>query len=358
MNTDYISYYFSPLVSWWYLIIYGTMLAGSRFNDQSVFVLCKILLSMTLVTFVMRMDWMLKIIFAFMERVFSIHWSAREWAFRVNLDIWIVYVGMLTALAVIKFRELRIADHPRWPLAVKTSAVVSAIALVWYFAFELSYDKFTYNTMHPAVAMFPVGAFVILRNANAILRSASSKAFAFIGKCSLETFVIQYHFWLAGDTKGILIVIPATRWRALNMALTTILFIYVSDQVAHATGEITKWICSAKQPAPSLPVAAVSTGNAQNEEVQEIIFLAPTDDPEDKDEGEAIPLEPDTPIRPHPTRRWVDRLAAGSQHPKPGIGALYEWAEQRMGVKSKLLISFMAMWLFNVLWVYPPPNAS
>lgn len=195
MNTDYISYYFSPLVSWWYLIIYFTLLPGAKFNDRAVFLLLKIALSMALVTTFMRTDWLLKTIFAFLEKVCGIHWSAREWGFRVNLDIWIVYVGMASAVAVIKVRELHLTEHPLWPLCIKVAAGTSVVVFIWYFMFELSMDKFQYNVYQPLISFLPVGAFAVLRNANAVLRSASSTAFAFVGRCSLETFIIQYHLW-------------------------------------------------------------------------------------------------------------------------------------------------------------------
>ncbi|KAF7799275.1 hypothetical protein EIP86_010507 [Pleurotus ostreatoroseus] len=357
MNTDYISYYFSPLVSWWYIIIYITMLAGSRFNDHSVFLICKTLISMSLVTFMMRQDWLLQAMFSFMERVFGIHWSAREWAFRVNLDIWIVYIGMFSALAVIKFREHRLADHPRWPLVVKTSVGLAALIFVWYFPFEVSYNKFDYNVLHPFISFLPVGAFVILRNASSVLRSASSRAFAFVGKCSLETFVIQYHFWLAGDTKGILLVLPGTRWGALNMVITTIMFIYVSDRVAQATGELTKWICGDKPKADqSLPAPVASSARPEEETVQEVIFLAPTDDDDtdSKDAENGRPPEPDTPVRP--THRWADRLVEGSSRPRPRM----PWGDAQWtpGVKSKLLCAVLIMWVLNVLWTYPPTTST
>lgn len=355
MNTDYLFYYFAPLVSWWYLIVYGTMLAGSRFNDRTPFLVIKLLLSMSFITAVMRMDWLLTAIFAFLERICGIHWSAREWAFRVNLDIWIVYAGMFSALAVIKSREYRITDHPRWPMAVKGAAGASVLAFVWYFAFELSYDKFEYNVYHPLVSCIPVLAFVVLRNSTEALRSASSQAFAFIGRCSLETFIIQYHLWLAGDTKGILVVIPGKRWRPLNLVLTTLFFVLVSHYVAVAIGELTKWICDRK-PAPTLPTASMSNTPSSGNAAQEIVFQAPVslELPVRKDnEGNVLPPEPDTPVRP--ARRWVDRLAEGSPAPsnRRGFRVWYGEEEWRLGVKSRLLVVMLVMWLLNVLWWYP-----
>ncbi|KAI8980746.1 O-acetyltransferase [Trametes punicea] len=361
MNTDYISYYFAPLVSSWYLIIYATMAAGSQYNDRTVFIILKILLSMAVVTWFMSEHWLLETIFEFLERFCNIHWSAREWAFRFNLDLWIVYFGMFTALAVIKAREHRLTDHARWPLVVKTSAAASAVVLLWFFAFELSQpDKFAYNLWHPYISFLPVGAFVVLRNANAILRSASSRVFSFIGRCSLETFIIQYHLWLAGDTKGVLIVIPGRHSRPLNLLLTTIVFIYVSHLVAVATGEITGWICGSAK-APSLPTSQPSNTatsarppviQADTEEGQEVIFMAPQDEDEvsRKDaDGNTLPREPDTPARPQ--RRWIDRLAEGSSpQPSPGFRVWYGDSEWRPGLKAKLLIGFGVMWLLNIMW--------
>lgn len=363
MNTDYISYYFSPLVSMWYLIIYFTMLVGSRYNDRTLFLVCKIFASMAIVTWFMSEPWLLEGVFGFLARFCNIRWSAKEWAFRVGLDLWIVYIGMLSALAVIKTRELRLTDHPYWPLVHKGAVGASGLVLLWFFAFELSQpDKFAYNAWHPYISFLPIAAFVALRNANAILRSASSRAFAFIGTCSLETFIIQYHFWLAGDTKGILLVIPGTRWRPLNMIVTSILFIYVSHRVSQATGQITKWICDVPKP-PSLPtVAEPPTTRPPPEpetvEGQEVIFLAPQDSTGWKDnEGNALPPEPDTPVRP--LRRWVDRLADGPSSSSttttssPGFRVIYGETEWKPGVKAKILIGLGGMWLLNMMWHNP-----
>ncbi|KAI1793823.1 O-acetyltransferase [Ganoderma leucocontextum] len=366
MNTDYLYYYFAPLVSQWYLIIYGTMAIASQYNDRTPFLVVKLLLSMIVVTMFMGQQWMFEALFQFLERFCAIHWDAREWAFRVNLDLWIVYFGMFTALAMIKIRDHRLTDHPLWPLAVKIASGVSAVVLLWFFAFELSQpDKFVYNGWHHFVSFLPIGAFVVLRNANVILRSGSSRLFAFIGTCSLETFIIQYHLWLAGDTKGILVVLPGRHSRALNLLLTTIVFIYVSHLVAKATGEITNWICGSPKKNAVLPTTSqqgMGHGSqrpeaptvSQSEDGQQVIFMVPQGQEEERKDrdGNPLPQDPDTPARPQP--RWIDRLAEDSSTPpSPGFRVWYGDSEWKPGLKTKLLIGVGGMWLLNMTWPRP-----
>lgn len=345
MNTDYISYYFAPLVSMWFLIIYATMAIASQFNERTPILITKILLSMAIVTGFMSQPWLLEAVFNFLRQFCGIHWSAREWAFRVNLDLYIVYFGMFTSIAVIKLREHRLTDHPYWPLAVKASTIGSAIVMVWYFVFELwQPDKFVYNGWHPYVSFLPVVAFFVLRNANPILRSASSRAFAFIGTCSLETFIIQYHLWLAGDTKGVLLVIPGTHWRPVNFIITTIMFVYVSHRVAQASGNITAWVCGGAKKTLPTTNAGISQPSAQpsSSRAEESIPLVAQN--ERKGNGPEV--------RGPPPRRWVDRLADDSTHPAPQG----TWILQTMwipGVKTKLAIGFVLMWLANIMWKYP-----
>ncbi|KAG6851199.1 hypothetical protein H0H93_015209 [Arthromyces matolae] len=364
MNTDYISYYFSPLVSMWYLIIYATMFVGCQFNDRTPFLLGKIFFSAVLFTFFMKEEWLLETAFSILSHVCGIHWSAREWNFRVTLDLWIVYIGMLAAVAVIKIRDHRLTEHPYWPIAMKTSITVSALGLMWFFAFELLQEsKFTYNYWHPYISWVPVVGFVVLRNASVVLRSASSSAFAFIGRCSLETFIIQYHLWLAGDTKGVLLVIPGTSWRPLNFVLTTIMFVYVSDQMAHATTAITSWICNGTTKPASLPLPATSSGtNATSSLTNQDSATARTNENTDADiplasaEAHKNGVQDDSqPITPVRSRRWVDRLTDGAaaQPQAPGFRIWYGAGEgEGWGLRVKILTSVGVMWAVNLLWSY------
>lgn len=247
MDTDYLSYYFSPLVSMWFLIIWFVMWAGHQWNKNAAFLLIKLVVAAGLVHVLIQVPGVLEGIFSVLSLIFNIKWNASEWRFRVALDLWIVFGGMLFAYAFIKFSELKIAERDSWPNIRRYSIISSVAALVWYFYFELTREnKFVYNAYHPYISIVPILGFVILRNATPFLRMTTSKIFIFVGHCSLETFIIQFHVWLANDTKGLLMVLPP-RWRFLNFVITTIIFIYISHHVAKATGTLTAWFCKGKQ---------------------------------------------------------------------------------------------------------------
>ena len=373
MNADYLFYYFAPMVSFWYIVVYLTMAFGSQYNDRTAFLVSKVLIVMAFTTFVIEEEWILKEIFSVLGGIFNIGWSAKESSFRLRLDYWIIYFGMLTAVAFMKVRDNRLTDHPLWPRIVKVSIGGSVIGILWFFAFELMQpSKFTYNHWHPYVSWVPIISFVILRNANATLRSASSRMFGFIGRCSLETFIIQYHLWMAADTKGLLIVIPWTRWRISNMIITTMIFVWLSNQVAQATTVMTSWICGSGKGSepPSLPTHNVNTNanvgssgsggsssmltpsgrgiSAAVPPSESLPLISDNDQDESKDER--MPPEPDTPTRPV---RWVDRLAEGSPAPRNNNSVTFlsekkEWL--KVGLVGRISIGFVVMWVLNLMW--------
>ena len=349
MNTDYLSYYFAPLVSMWFLVIYLTLWVGSQLNDNTPILVAKIFLSMGTFAAFMNQTWLLEGLFKTLERVFFIRWSAREWTFRVSLDQYIVYCGMFAALTTIKIRDNHFTEHPIWPIFMRASAGLSAIVLVWFMSFELLQEsKFTYNAWHPYISSLPILAFVILRNATPLLRSCSSRIFAFIGKCSLETFIIQYHLWLAADTKGLLLLIPGTKWRAINFVLSTTVFIYISHHVAWATGELTGWICGSEK--NTLPTTrdtpTIEMSNAGNSHSETIPLAV-------GDAGGSC-IEPETPQR-HP-QRWVDRLAEGTGTRRTA-GFFKSWSGAsklwRLDAKGKTMVWAGLMWLANSFWTNP-----
>lgn len=178
-------------ISRWFGIIWVTMWAGNQWNKNTYFILAKLALSAALVATFFSLQWPLAAVFGVINTVFRTDWIAREWTFRVTLDLYIVYSGMLAAYAYIKYIEFGLGDRPWWPQFSKGAIVASAITMLGYFVFELRHAKFDYNRWHPYISTLPVLSFVVLRNATPYLRSTSSKFFMYFGTCSLETFIIQ-----------------------------------------------------------------------------------------------------------------------------------------------------------------------
>lgn len=208
-----------------FLIIWVTMWAGNKYNDRTAFLLSKLAVASLLTFAYFSFEGPLEATFEFLNLVFATTWNAKEWRFRVALDMWIVWGGMLTAFAFIKIKEHRLNDRSEWPTWQRYSIIASAVTMVLYFAFELTRkDKFVYNLYHPYISIFPVLAYTVLRNSTPYLRSTSSRLFIYIGQCSLETFILQFYIYLSADTKGIIMLIPGGPiLRPINFIVTSLI---------------------------------------------------------------------------------------------------------------------------------------
>ncbi|MCJ1285834.1 hypothetical protein MMC26_005175 [Xylographa opegraphella] len=260
MKTDYLFYYFAPLVTFWFFVIYVTMRIGHSRNRSTSFLFLKIAISVIAVTALIRTPGILEQVSSVLKHVCKIDWNVIEWRFRVALDMYIVYVGMVAAVLYAKIdnRLCGRFDHGALlhdrlhfdNLRIITIAV-SIMMLPGFFIFIRGFsDKYSYNSWHPYISPFIILAYVVLRNAGRRLRNYRSCFFAWLGRCSLETFTLQFHIWLAGDTKGLLsvgvfkTVLDVSRW--LDFMVLTILFFWISWHVAAATGTLTSWIIDPK----------------------------------------------------------------------------------------------------------------
>ncbi|KAJ2170372.1 hypothetical protein GGF45_005345, partial [Coemansia sp. RSA 551] len=177
--------------------------------------------------------------------------------FRFGTDIYIVYVGMAVALVRLQYGS-QLLVHPRWPQLVRWSVPASILGLVLYFYFELTRaSKFEYNKWHPYVSPLPVLCFIVLRNANAYLRSHSSAMFRAAGLISLELFIAQFHLFLAADTKAILVLVDSRLW-FVNFGVTAFVFVGLCQALGSASGTITAWLMakvSVDAPAVDIPMS-------------------------------------------------------------------------------------------------------
>lgn len=243
MNTNYMLYYFAPLVSFWFMVVYITLAIGSKHNHSLRILLWKIAISSVVVTVVLLATPLPRWTFAILRTIFRIDWDLHEWEFRVGLDAFIVYIGMLTAIAY-----HRTGQYDSFRLERYVFAMLGFVAIpgYWYCCMASFKSKQSYNQWHPYISFVPILAFIAMRNVTRSVRSYYSKAFAWLGRCALETFTLQFHLFLAADTKGILLLGQFTgdgtllhdRWR--DLLLIVPVFLWLSWRVASATNYILK----------------------------------------------------------------------------------------------------------------------
>lgn len=244
MDTDYLFYYFPALVTFWFGVVWITMWVGHAKNNDLHFLGAKFALSAVVVSVFTKTPGILETTFSILKAVARVDWDAMAWRSRVSLDMWNVYAGMIVAVAYVNSSDLK--NSPHWQQMRKIAIGSSVLVILLFLLFEATQtDPFVYDAWHTCISFLPVIAFVVLRNASTKLRNTHSTAFAFIGRFSLETFILQFHIWLAADTKGILIVWPSSS-RLANFVLGTMIFVFLSWDVANVTGTLTEWIMGAK----------------------------------------------------------------------------------------------------------------
>lgn len=240
MDTDYMFYYFSPLVSFWFLVVYTTMaLGGKRYNSDPQVVVAKICISCLLVSAVFMATPFTEYAFGALKVVFNIQWDAKQWQSHVTLDMFIVYVGMIAAVIHNQMKTMPVY------LGLRIIFAVSGLcATVYYFRTTSHLLMSEYRTWHPLTSFVPILAFIALRNVSGPVRNYHSTAMTWLGRCSLEIYILQFHILLTGDSGGILVIdgmfgdgsLMRDRWRTLAVILP--IFLWVSHIVAQSTAHL------------------------------------------------------------------------------------------------------------------------
>ncbi|KAM7442313.1 N-acetylneuraminate 9-O-acetyltransferase [Porites harrisoni] len=251
MGRPYQFYYFVPLVSFWFVVIYLFVAAWPRVTAAFVKDNYKHYLTMLIKFFLLfcgiRIIWSLPTLgqwifsqWAIKELFIDENDSVREWWFRSWLDRYIALYGMVVALVYCTAKYFKFfEDNNKRILFTGPAAVVSlffaVVALLIYTLQAITCSsKPSCNETHSFLSFIPITAFVLLRNIPGSLRSKFSRFYAWVGSFSLELFISQYHIWLAHDTKGILVLIPSQPF--LNVVLSTFVFVCVSHEIHKVSG--------------------------------------------------------------------------------------------------------------------------
>lgn len=245
MDAPYLGYYFSPLVSFWFLVLWIAFSTLHTYNG-TLFLPLKLIAVWSAVYYFHAVD--TRFWFAVFGglRTLGIDWDAREWCFRVALDCWAPLLGVATAWVVGNWERItpRLGGLCEGGVVKSRVAVVGGVVgcLAWGVVYGQSEDKFSYNARHPWISLFPIMGFVALRNATVGLRKTHAVFWSWVGKISLETFILQFHIWLAMDTRAILVYLPGLHSYWPNLLLSTLVFLYISEVTNKATGDIVDFL--------------------------------------------------------------------------------------------------------------------
>lgn len=276
MRTRWLLYYYMPLSTFWFLVVYATMAIAPSLNKNKALLIGKIIASATFVrTFITTKDLPETFVRLF-ALVFKMSFDARAFFdYRVKIDEYIVYVGMLAAVLYLWLKDVLYNDQRQsnftqnlrrlFPILKYTTILLSALtfAYFWYWTNQTIPSPREWASWQSLIGPIPVLAFIVLRNATPTLRNYHSAAFAWLGTYSGEMYTMQNHIWLAGDQESVLRTgifygdgtLVNDRWR--DLVVITPLYLIACGVIGNATGVIANWFLreedGEKEPSAALP---------------------------------------------------------------------------------------------------------
>ncbi|XP_042744715.1 N-acetylneuraminate 9-O-acetyltransferase isoform X3 [Lagopus leucura] len=252
MDRPYQFYYFVPLVTVWFMIIYATLamwpqIVQKKANGNCLWhfgLLLKLICLLACIYVLSYSQGAFEKVFSFwpLSKCFELNGNVYEWWFRWKLDRYVVFHGMLFAFIYLALQKHQMISEGKGdPLfSSRVSNVLLFISIVSFLTYSIwassCKNKAECNELHPSVSVVQILAFILIRNIPGYVRSVYSSFFAWFGKISLELFICQYHIWLAADTKGILVLIPG--YPMFNVIVSTFIFVCVAHEISQITNDL------------------------------------------------------------------------------------------------------------------------
>jgi len=104
----------------------------------------------------------------------------------------------------------------------------------------LPLPKIEYNNTHRFTSFLPIISYLLLRNSTRDLRMTTIAPLQLIGNMSLESYLLQFHVWLANNAKDIVVLFP--NFRLVSFVTQTAVFLALAYTAAAATSGVLKVI--------------------------------------------------------------------------------------------------------------------
>uniref|UniRef100_A0A914WER7 Cas1p 10 TM acyl transferase domain-containing protein n=1 Tax=Plectus sambesii TaxID=2011161 RepID=A0A914WER7_9BILA len=246
LNRPYQFYELTPVISYWFLVVYAVFVIPPVATSLSVhgnavpYLIMAVKLVVTagvISVFYMSQIFFEEISLAFPWRFLVVdrEGSIRQWWDQWSIDRYTALSGMVVAFGVQTMRRFGIiADSEATNLfSLRVSlftAIAGAVGVLVYAVVIVNCGSLTdCSEIHPYLVFVPIVSYLALRNVFGSVRTRVSTFFSWFGRISLELFTAQYHLWLAADGHGILVLLP--RWPVFNMILTSFIFCCIAHEL-------------------------------------------------------------------------------------------------------------------------------
>jgi hypothetical protein len=243
MNNPYIVYYICPLHTFFFFVTYTTMALWSNVNRSQYGACVKVFVAALLVYVVYDiLPSSFHYIFGWVGTTpthasIGSHGTEWEWYFRSYLDHFSTVWGMVFALNMPFLSEWykqveSFSTCREWSIKLMVLGVLGAAFAIWVNKVYMS-SKNEYNALHSYYGVIPLLAYLFLRNISLTVRSYYLHTLHVFGTITLESYLLQYHIWLADNAGMLLNIVPG--YPILNYCAASCLHVFCAFQIFHAT---------------------------------------------------------------------------------------------------------------------------
>ena len=250
MNNEYMLYYICAMHTFFTWMVYLCLVVSHKLNEDSKVLMLKMFSTTVLAVVLYDVPGVFHAVMKPASFLLGFHDplhpeftdDMHEWFFRSGLDHLVWIFGMLCAFCFPWFdKQLQaIEEMPSQKASMyKGALVLSTLALGgWYTVQFFMLPKREYNKVHPFTSFIPIFCYLVLRNASPTLRRYHMHLFAWCGKVTLETYILQFHIWmkttgLNGSPKFLMVWLPG--WFYTNFLLTSATFLFISYRIFKIT---------------------------------------------------------------------------------------------------------------------------